>query len=943
MHGQNQGLCGPSRTVVRATLLIVVVLLAGFPLASGQVVDGPVVAEVFVSPNSAAYGGVDYNGDGEISRDSDQFIELHNPSATSIDLTGWQLDDLRSGGSAPCSIASGTTIPPDGRLAFFRPDTGIELDYWEGDTVHLIDPQGTIVDAFTYPESDSEYGKAYIRTSEGALSKVDPSPGTAPGMNGTAVQARCDVILDDDIAPYILTGRIVPMTSESDVIDHGSMLIRDGQIAAIWTDLPPAGVNLEGIPVHATSGTIFPGLIDSHNHPHYNAIPLWDHGTAGWDNRYQWRTESFYSPAITQVENGLNDGGSVGCDLMVESMKFAEVRSIAGGTTTIQGASDQDAEAFESILARNLERNNFGGDGILTRVGGSWFPSDYSGSHVKSGNSSGSLNAWIIHLAEGIDEPSRAEFDVLLTNDLLMDELMIIHGTALTATEFRHMANAGASLVWSPMSNLVLYGDTADVIAADEAGVRISIAPDWAPSGAKNVLGEVKVADWWNRNVLSGHFSDYELVQMISTNPVDEVGWTSHVGRLVPGMAADLLVVDTFDVDPYRNLIEAVDPDVRLVVVDGRPIMGDVGLMTDLIGADEAEVVTAPGYQKAVDITRNGVPEGSQTFSSVLGELTSCMEGMSSSAAPKPLETWYTYGDERYFDVLNRSIPFQSGGRSIDLYGDYYAVEMDAAGDRTGVTLPSNLTSPETTVDGDDLVALAPTGGTLHPRLLSDATSIPMEACMDAPNASEPGPDMIVACGALLILTGDPEVCMVEIWNHSDGTPIENGPWLSTPDVCPENPEWTVEHWGVSEEPRIAGQPLVSRLDPGHRIGTTIGMPGRTCDHATVTALEGPGGAIDASSHPILSNWTCVDRIEIMAAPTCLDGCELIEVARGDVVENGTLLFTTAGLLGVLSLVALMTLERRRNARGVPELPPMLPPERVLGFDTLRDWGESEE
>ena len=341
---------------------------------------------------------------------------------------------------------------------------------------------------------------------------------------------------------------------------------------------------------------------------------------------------------------------------------------------------------------------------------------------------------------------------------------MIIHGTALTATEFGHMANAGASLVWSPMSNLVLYGDTADVIAADEAGVRISIAPDWAPSGAKNVLGEVKIADWWNRNILSGHFSDYELVQMITTNPVDEVGWTSHVGRLVPGMAADLLVVDTFDVDPYRNLIEAVDPDVRLVVVDGRPIVGDVGLMTDLIGADEAEVVTAPGYQKAVDITRNGVPEGSQTFSSVLGELTSCMEGMSSSAAPKPLETWYTYGDERYFDVLNRSIPFQSGGRSIDLYGDYYAVEMDAAGDRTGVTLQA--TSPHrrppsmetTSLRGSDrrnTPSTSPLGRHVH----SD------EACMDAPNASEPEPDMIVACGALLILTGDPEVCMVEIWN----------------------------------------------------------------------------------------------------------------------------------------------------------------------------------
>ena len=85
--------------------------------------------------------------------------------------------------------------------------------------------------------------------------------------------------------------------------------------------------------------------------------------------------------------------------------------------------------------------------------------------------------------------------------------------------------------------------------------------------------------------------------------------------------------------------------------------------------------------------------------------------------------------------------------------------------------------------------------------------------------------------------------------------------------------------------------------------------------------------SIDASSHPILSNWTCVDRIEIMAKdPHASMDAELIEVARGDVVENGTLLFTTAGLLGVLSLVALMTLERRRNARGVPELPPMSHP-----------------
>ena len=60
-------------------------------------------------------------------------------------------------------------------------------------------------------------------------------------------------------------------------------------------------------------------MIDAHNHPHYNAIPIWDHGRGarevdpnGWSNRYEWRTVTDYKNAITKVENGLNDGGSDG-------------------------------------------------------------------------------------------------------------------------------------------------------------------------------------------------------------------------------------------------------------------------------------------------------------------------------------------------------------------------------------------------------------------------------------------------------------------------------------------------------------------------------------------------------------------------------------------------------------------------------------------------------
>ena len=49
-------------------------------------------------------------------------------------------------------------------------------------------------------------------------------------------------------------------------------------------------------------------------------------------------------------------------------------------------------------------------------------------------------------------------------------------------------------MVWSPLSNYLLYGESTDIRAAKNAGILIGIGRDWAPSGSKNLLGELKVA-----------------------------------------------------------------------------------------------------------------------------------------------------------------------------------------------------------------------------------------------------------------------------------------------------------------------------------------------------------------------------------------------------------------------------------------------------------------
>ena len=44
------------------------------------------------------------------------------------------------------------------------------------------------------------------------------------------------------------------------------------------------------------------------------------------------------------------------------------------------------------------------------------------------------------------------------------------------------------SVVWSPRSNIALYGHTANVTLLDRLGVNIALSSDWLPSGSMNML-----------------------------------------------------------------------------------------------------------------------------------------------------------------------------------------------------------------------------------------------------------------------------------------------------------------------------------------------------------------------------------------------------------------------------------------------------------------------
>ena len=743
------------RDIMRAgsivvTALMVLVVSSPIITTSAQGTgDSVIINEIYVSPNSEEYGGIDWNGDGEIGRFSNQFLELHNPTDSPIDIGGWWIDDLENGGSPMCSIAWGTVIDPGAYVVFYRAQTNIEFDYWEGDTVSISNGDGLEIDSVSYPSEDSDFGVPYGHGSDGEWAKLSdstPTPGGANDQEWVGVNhlmGNCYPPQDHiHRGEYILEGRVVTMESQNDVIDDGRILIRDGIIQEVWSSSEPLPASAEGVVSIPTSGTIYPGFIDPHNHAHYNIIPLWDHGTDGWQNRYQWQADDSY-----------RDAKDVGCSTSDSStMRFAELRAIAGGNTAIQGSSTTNKDTFQTMLARNIEYYNFGKDQIHTKV--TEIESDYEGNHIKQGNSNGNLDAWFIHLAEGIDESSRSEFDVLVQNGLLVEEIVVIHGTGLTQPELSALGEVGGSLAWSPTSNLLLYGETTDIYTAKSEGVNIMIGPDWSPSGSKSSMHELKIADWWDSNVLGNIFTDYELVQTITTNVVDAIGWSEHTGRIQGGLAADLVVLDTFEADPYRNVIEAIDPDVRLVVVGGLPVFGDVDIMQAL--DNEVEIIHGDGFSKAVDITYDGVPEAQQTYSEMMEYLTGCNEGKE-----VPIEYLFTMGDERYFDVLNRTPSFQNG-RSIDLWSEFYDIELDSDGHRIGGTVGG--AEPIVTNISDEAVepimprpilpdffnSFGPRGGYVaHPTSLEEGVHI--EECLsDHPSLTDREGEKIL-CGSILL------------------------------------------------------------------------------------------------------------------------------------------------------------------------------------------------
>ena len=177
---------------------------------------------------------------------------------------------------------------------------------------------------------------------------------------------------------------------------------------------------------------------------------------------------------------------------------------------------------------------------------------------------------WIIHAAEGVDAAAREEIAALEAMQCLGANTVLVHGVALDETSTERVLAREGALVWCPSSNDFLFGRTADVRRFDQRD-KLALGTDSRLSGEGDLLDELRAA------FRTQQLSAASLFKTVTTAAAAMLR-LEHGGRLLPGRPADLAIVARVADDPFRCVVTTSRRNVRLTMVAGEPLFGDVSM-----------------------------------------------------------------------------------------------------------------------------------------------------------------------------------------------------------------------------------------------------------------------------------------------------------------------------------------------------------------------------
>ncbi len=428
----------------------------------------------------------------------------------------------------------------------------------------------------------------------------DPGPDVDLPENGS-IETAPAVIEVEGSGGFLLKGTVL---APAGPIDPGQVLVVADRIVCVARDCTnhPAAA---GVTVIDTRGVISPGLVDSHNHLTYNFLPEWEPGRF-FDSRDAWSNNPDYERHVAPFADGRNRN-----ERICPAAKWGEIRSILYGTTTVQGQSFN--RSCLNRLVRNADHfHGLGYDHMGTDIAS---PADISTADAiqlaqRFSETSQPTTRYAVHMCEGLRGSNMAiEFESYAGRDprtrlarhqglsllaydgpfvdpatntpydfFFRGVAVLIHSLILDDAQIREVFETDSFVVWSPSSNLALYGETAPIEKMLQLQLTIGLGPDWTPSGEDEMLSEMRVARSYGEMEGIEALDDRRIWRMATSDGAEVLGLGDIVGQLEVDYKADIAVFGRAARDPYRAVLDSGAADVRLVLIDGLVYAGDEDL-----------------------------------------------------------------------------------------------------------------------------------------------------------------------------------------------------------------------------------------------------------------------------------------------------------------------------------------------------------------------------
>ncbi len=346
---------------------------------------------------------------------------------------------------------------------------------------------------------------------------------------------------------------------------------------------------------------VSPGFVNLHDHLGYAGTPPLAHPGDLYQHRNDWRLGEHGHAKLPFA------GGASTTQVLAQ-----ELRMVLGGTTSIVGAGGRRG------FLRNLDTIGQAHGLMAGDIHAATFPLDDATGSVDSAACSfgvqpdtpaiaAAAQAYVPHVGEGTDRRATDELRCALGSlDLIGDNSAVVHAMALSRADAHKLASRGASVVWSPRSNLDLYGSTAPVALLGSLGVRLALGTDWLASGSMNQQRELACAAEYDAAVLGGYFDAFQRWRMVTENPAWALRLEQRFAALRSGLVGDIAVFTQHGDDPYASVVEAGAADVRLVLRQGAPLYGDAQLIKVFRNGEACEELMVCGATQRVCAVETG-------------------------------------------------------------------------------------------------------------------------------------------------------------------------------------------------------------------------------------------------------------------------------------------------------------------------------------------------